>query len=301
MKHKKTLLAILVALTAACTMCTATVFADHVYGDDSESYYEYDETDARFDNIDLDKISGTMPMKVGDTLDMAAEMIFDFQGAGGVKWSSSRPEIATVSASGKVTAVGEGIASIVATYKDNRDNTRTNTMRVKVGTGPASAETPPEYSLIMTPGEFLMAGELVFPGASGTVQWSTSDKTVAAADKTGRLLADSFGKCTITAVYGEKTRTISVQVVSAKGTIDKPFTITLAKGSSSDFRQVLHPYFSQESTYCQVRCTTSDAGVATVEGCIVKAVKAGTCTITVTHTEPAGGASKTQKIVVKVS
>ncbi|HHX00902.1 MAG TPA: Ig-like domain-containing protein, partial [Acholeplasmataceae bacterium] len=68
-------------------------------------------------------------MEVGDTKQLTARVEPE-NALQEVVWSSKNEEIATVDETGLVTAVGEGLAEIVATSKSNNRHSRTVTIQV---------------------------------------------------------------------------------------------------------------------------------------------------------------------------
>lgn len=120
--------------------------------------------------------------------------------AGKVKWSSSKPKVARVSSSGKVTGLKKGTAVIKAKYKGK-------TYKCTV-----TVENP---SLSQTDIWMTVASNysLTLKGTKGTVQWSSSNASVASVEN-GVVTAHSLGTAKIYAKVGGKKYTCKVNVVS---------------------------------------------------------------------------------------
>jgi len=148
---------------------------------------------------------------VGETAQLIAEPL-DAQGnvlsGRSVAWSSGRPNVATVSSTGAVTALSPGSAIITATVER------------KVGVGAITVAAAAVASVAMSPtSATLVVGQTVQLGAqprdaSGRplVTWSSSDTQIAVVDNTGRILGMRRGTATITATSGGKAATASVRV-----------------------------------------------------------------------------------------
>ena len=152
---------------------------------------------------------------------------FNVEGASGtVTWKSSNTNVVSVSASGVVTAVGRGEASVTATDAAGKSGscrvlvTVTNLSGSSASTSPAPSQAPaPSQSQSQTPSggtltfsafgntleEFTMSAANPDPvtlkvnGASGTVTWTSSNTSVATVDANGKVTMVGKGRCTVTA------------------------------------------------------------------------------------------------------
>lgn len=126
---------------------------------------------------------------------------------GTVSWSSSDESVAIVdNNSGRVFGIAAGTATITATC-----GTATATCVVTV------TEREIEDSVTLDKTELtLITGQsgALTATASGTVLWSTSDKTVVVVDSKGRLIAVAEGTATITATCGTAAATCTVTVTN---------------------------------------------------------------------------------------
>ena len=129
---------------------------------------------------------------------------------------------------------------------------------------------------------------LTASGGSGSYTWSSSDESIATVDADGKVSAVSAGQATITVTDGSGKGTCMVRV---KGGTSSGQTTTMPsssapKLSSTDFTtHVGDPdvQLKVSGTTSSVTWASKNTGIATVSGSgVVKAVSAGTTTITAT-------------------
>ena len=194
-----------------------------------------------------------------------------------VRWSSDKPEVATVDADGGVQAVGAGTAVITA----------------KVGGSSASCTvtvTAALQSISLNQTQLKLhkgqSGTLTvgFQPADTTddrsVAWTSSDKAVATVDANGVVTAAGGGSAVITAQTGGHTASCEVFVSSPLESISLGRSeLSLGKGGTEPLWVVYHPGDTTDSK--TVRWSSSDETVATVdESGFVTAFTAGTAVIT---------------------
>ena len=140
-----------------------------------------------------------------------------------VTWSSDKTSVATVDATGNVTAVAEGEATITVTTTDGG---KTATCKVIVNKK-AGAISYATASVNKTFGDANFTNELTKTG-DGTVTYSSSDTKVAEVDsKTGEVTIKGNGEATITATvadsptytYATKTASYTIGVGTAAMTV----------------------------------------------------------------------------------
>lgn len=172
----------------------------------------------------------------------------------------------------------------------NNDNPADNSISIRLD----------KSSLELTVGESATLTATVTP-AGQTVTWSSSDPSVATVEG-GVVKAVKAGEATITAMAGEASATCLVTVKDKggdePGPDNPPASVTirldkdsleLMEGESATLTATVTPA-GQTVTW-----SSSDPSVATVEGGVVTAVKAGTATITA----KAGEASATCQVTVQ--
>ena len=131
-----------------------------------------------------------------------------------IAWTSSKPAIATVSSSGVVTAIAEGVAQIDATSEGKYGSAIVVVTRVPVA---SIAITPATLSLVEGETGALTA---VAKDANGAVladraiTWRSSDVTIAPIYANGQILAIRPGTVTITAESEDKSATLALTVAA---------------------------------------------------------------------------------------
>ena len=232
--------------------------------------------------VTLDKTSLTLTE--GDTDTLTATVAPANATNKTVIWSSSDTSVATVE-NGKVTAVGKGDATITVTTVEG-SFPATCTVTVKV---PVTEVSLNQTTMDLKVGE---SGELtatVEPAdaTNKNVAWTSSNESVATVDANGNVTAVSEGTAiiTVTTADGNKTATCTVNVKSVpveSVTLNKT-SLSLTEGESAQLTATVMP---ENATNKAVTWTSSDQSIATVDADgTVKAVKAGTATITATAGE----------------
>jgi len=207
-------------------------------------------------------------------------------------WSSSDTKIATVDASGKITAKAAGTATItVKTF-----NSKTKSCKVTVKPAPSSV-TLSKTSLTLGKGEtFALKATLNSGAASAKNTWSSSDTKIATVDASGKITAKAVGTATITVkTFNGKTKSCKVTVKAAPTSVKlNKSTLTLAKGKAETLKVTLNP---SGAASLKRTWTSSNTKIAKVDANgKVTAVAKGTATITC---KTFNGKTKTCKVTVK--
>ena len=121
-----------------------------------------------------------------------------------ISWTSSNTGVATVDANGKVTAVGNGTATITAKTTDGTNISKTCTVTVRT---PVTGVTVSPTTLTLNVGGTYTLAKTISPsGASNqNVTWSTNNTAVATVDSSGKVTAVGKGTCTITCTSSENS------------------------------------------------------------------------------------------------
>ncbi|MBO7710690.1 MAG: Ig-like domain-containing protein [Lachnospiraceae bacterium] len=151
--------------------------------------------------------------------------------SGTISWSSSDPEVATVTKRGIVRTKTAGKCRIVARAGGKKYVCRLTVKPLAITT----------ESLLMVKGRQMT---LTLNSPDVTPAWSSSDRSIASVDESGLVRAIKPGKCLITAVYKKEKMTCRVEVsgatpdnLTASYTADETNSgkIILAGSSSVDF------------------------------------------------------------------
>jgi len=125
-----------------------------------------------------------------------------------VTWKSSNENVFKVDKQGKITAIGEGIATLTASFGEE-----THSATIEVTDGLDSITIPNSATLKI--GETTTLPITYEPAdydGSKNATWKSSDETVAIVDNNGKVTAKGPGKATIQVSIGSKTATCEVTV-----------------------------------------------------------------------------------------
>lgn len=202
-----------------------------------------------------------------------------------VIWTSSNGGVATVDATGMVTAVAPGNATITGTAEGKSDAA---TITVTQGAVATVAVTPSPLTITVGQTSQLAAAARDAnnnPVTGRPVAWSSDNGAVASVSSTGLLTAVAAGTATITATIDGKdgTAAITVSNVPVASVTVQPPGANMAKGSSIQFSAVLKDANGTVVTGRLVTWASSNNSVVVVsESGIVSAVGGGTATISAT-------------------
>ena len=210
-------------------------------------------------------------------------------------WSSSDEEIATVSATGVVTAKKAGYVSISATSKDGSCSASCN---VNVYVAVSGVRLAADIVTIPKGEKRILSATVLPEDAENTdLTWESSDTNVAKVNEAGQVTARTKGtaKITVTTKDGGYTASCVVEVVQLATEVTLDFTsISINAGKTKTLVATVKPTTASDRT---VTWKSSNTKVATVsEKGVVKAVASGTATITATSAD--GNASVHCKVTV---
>lgn len=198
-----------------------------------------------------------------------------------VNWSTSNKAVATVSTTGKITAVAAGSAVITASAKDNADIK--STCKITVVT-PVTGLTINCTSVKLGEGSTKTILPTVQPAdaTDRSVTWTSSNKAVATVSTTGKVVAVKPGTATITCktTDGGFTAKCAVTVITPVTSIKlSPSAFDIYTGSTRVITATVSPSTATDKS---VTFKSSDTKVATVSSTgTVKGIKAGYAVITV--------------------
>ena len=157
-----------------------------------------------------------LPISVGGSAELKANVTPENATNKTVTWSSDNTAVATVDASGKVTAVAPGTATITVTTADGG---KTANCTVTV-TQPVTDVTLDKTTMDLFVGNGGTLTAKVQPdnASNKTVNWTTSNAGVATVDANGKVTAVGAGKATITATAadGSEKKAVCEVTVTAK-------------------------------------------------------------------------------------
>ena len=226
----------------------------------------------------------------------------DSNSPGGFRYSSSRPDVATVNATtGRVTIVGAGTTTITATQAGVRGfeaGTITATLTVAKAK-PTIAETK-DVSKTFGDDPFTLKDPT--SNSTGDITYSSNNEDVVKQSKTtGRWVIGGAGRATITVsqaatddfLAGTDTFTVTVR----KGTPDLKAPSDIAKSFLDADFDLPRPTSESKGAFT---FTSSDANVVSITGTKASIKSAGTVTITASQaaTDDWVAASTTFKVVV---
>lgn len=242
---------------------------------------------AKVTGIELDFSS--FDMFIGETVTLCPTVCPSYAYEQTVEWSSSNPEVATVSAEGVVTALTAGTAYITVTATDGSGISAS--CKVTINPVLATSLTLSQESWSGKVGENIVLTATVFPDntTDKTVVWSSSDETVATVDADGNVASLAVGEAEITATVKNGVSAVcrvTVKPVLAESLTFSPESWNGVEGESFRITAVVKPDNTTDKT---LAWSSSDESVATVdqEG-IVTIMRTGICTITAKVTDGSG-------------
>ena len=213
-----------------------------------------------------------------------------------VSWSSSGTAVATVSASGLVSAVGNGTATITATVGE-----ASGTAAITVGQAVSAVAVSPAADTLLVGDTLRLSAEATDANGHAVEEtefaWESGDAAITAVDATGLVTAVGAGEAEITATSSGVTGRTVVRVVAPVPTTVAvtPDTMGLtALGQSAQFAAEVRDQAGRVMTDAAVSWTSGDTAVAVVDSTgSVTAIGNGTATITAVAGEVSGTAAIT--------
>ena len=219
-----------------------------------------------------------------------------------VTWASSNTTVASVSASGLVTAKAAGSATITAT---SEGKSGTATISVQALTVPVASVTVNPLSAALLVGQTVQLAATPKDSAGNAltgraVTWASGNTTVASVSASGLVTAKAAGSATITATSEGKSGTASVTVTTAPvaSVTVTPTTASLLVGQTVQLAAAPRDSAGNALNGRAVTWASSNTGVASVSASgLVTARAAGSATITATSEGKSGTSSLTVSAV----
>src|SRR6266481_1037209 len=219
-----------------------------------------------------------------------------------IGWGSSNTGIATVSASGLVTAVAAGNLSVTAS-SEGQTASAAITASAPASVPVASVSVTPATSSLQVGGTVQLsavtrdANNNVLTGR--VINWSSSNTGISTVSASGLVTAVAAGSATITALSETKTGTSAI-TVSAPAPVPvatvtvSPATLSLQVGATVQLSATTRDANNNVLTGRVVTWSSSNTGISTVSASgLVTAVAAGSATITALSETKTGTAAIT--------
>ena len=208
-------------------------------------------------------------------------------------WSSSGTAVATVTASGLVTAVGNGTATIAAVAGE-----ASGTAEITVDQAVSAVSVSPAAHTVQVGATLRLSAEATDANGHAVEEaefaWESGDTVIAAVNATGLVTALGVGEVDITAISSDVTGRAALSVVPPAPTTMAvtPDTVALtALGQSAQFAAEVRDQAERVMTDAAVSWASGDTAVAVVDSTgSVTAVANGTATITAVAGEASGHA-----------
>jgi uncharacterized protein YjdB len=232
----------------------------------------------------------TLNLKVGEKATLGVSVATTGPGvATTVTWASSTPAVATVSATGEVTAVAPGNTTVRAT--STADASKSGAAQVTVTAPAVRSVTVSPQTLALQVGQSATAVATVDrdAGVAGTVNWASSNTAVATVSSAGVITAVAPGTAVVSAtstVDNTKSSALAVTVSPVPNNLTAlsvaPTTASLGVGGTVQLVPSATTVGTPTVTYTYA---SSNTAVATVSNSgLVTAVGNGTAVITTTAT-----------------
>ncbi len=235
---------------------------------------------------------------LGDTLRLTAEALDGNEhvvAGSEFSWESSDATVASVDATGLVTAVASGSATITATAGDASGNAAV-TVAQEVG---AVAVSPAADTLVALGDTVRLVAEATDANgnaiAGAEFSWESSDAAVATVDATGLVAAVANGDATITATAGDASGSATVTVAQEVSAVEVvPDTATVLVGDTLRLAATATDANGQVVTGVAFAWASGDTAVAVVDASgLLTGVGAGQAQVTATAAGVTGRAQLT--------
>ncbi|MBO4548454.1 MAG: Ig domain-containing protein [Abditibacteriota bacterium] len=229
---------------------------DFMY-DSGEYRYVWDDSERQY----------TVLLYEGQTARMSAYVMPNFAENKKVKWTSGNKNVATVSSSSKITAVGAGTTYITVKTEDGglTDKCKVTVRRKVAVTGISLNKSA--LTLLKGKSDTLTATVKPSKATDKGVKWTSGNKNVATVSSSGKIKARKAGSTVITATtkdggYTAKCKVTVKDKVPVTGVSLNKTEVTLSKGGMVSLSATVKP---SGATNKEVTWTSSDTSVAKVD------------------------------------
>jgi len=272
---------LITAIGAGTATITATSKTNNALSDSCEVSVTVRLTGLKLDNT---KITLTRGVTGQDEKTLVATPEpSDTTDTSNITWTSGNTAIATVDANGKVTAVGPGTTQIKAT---KGSFIAICEVEVKVPLTSISLNKSNTEILIKQSETLVVTYNPTDTNDNRTINWTSSDESIATVDANGKVTAKAEGTVTITATsVVDKSITATCQVTTKRIPLDSialsEANVEMLKGKTVKLSVICNPDNTTDNR--DVNWVSSDESTAIVdENGNVTALKEGNVTITAT-------------------
>ena len=248
-----------------------------------------EEQEIRVESVSISRIS--VELEIGSTVQLIASVYPSSATDKEVIWSSTNPSVASVSSSGLVTALSEGIATVSASAGGKKGECTVSVSKRFIAVSEVKLNKM-DLTLYEGEEETLTATVLPDNATDKVVTWNSSDQSIASVES-GKVKAVKKGEATITAKAGDKSVDIKVVVLAPISGISlNKDNIELYIGETETLTATISP--TDASLKEPIEWSSSNESIATVDGGKITAVGKGTAKITA----KAGGKSASCSVTV---
>jgi uncharacterized protein YjdB len=218
-------------------------------------------------------------------------------------YTTSKKDVATISAKGKLKARKAGTTTVTLTTKKGR----VDTIKVKVvaKNKPAKKIRLPKTKSMRVKQVKRLSVKVTPTNSTSTVKWSSSDKKIASVDAAGYITPKKAGKVKITAKTSNGKKAVCtvtvLPLIKATGVTVTPDKATILYKQKLKLEAALTSADPNAPSNDVIEWSSSNENIATVEGsgktAVVTSVAGGEVKITAT----AVGSGKKASAVIKVS
>ena len=215
------------------------------------------EEEAKPAEIVLDRQD--VSMKVGESFQLAYQIIPDTAVVTDLKWDSSDPAVAIISENGLITAlsIGQTLIKLSSAAEGSQDIVSVNVIPtilehifLEADVIPAYINQPKTLTLTFEPED----------ATDKTVKWETSDNGIVAIDQAGAITAKKLGYAWISADQGTQAYDHAVIVPAAEGQSIAASQVNVSTGEQRHFIYVYVAALDKEVTVNEVKLYLGSKG-----------------------------------------
>ena len=232
------------------------------------------EQEIRVESVSVSPAS--KELTIGETLQLGATVSPSTATRKDITWSSSNPSVASVTASGLVTALAEGSTTITAAADGKKGECTVSVVKAPIAVTEIKLDKT-ELTLFEGDEESLTATVSPDDATDKTIIWSTSDKSIATVES-GKVKAVGKGTVKISATAGGRSASCNVEVLRPVAGISLNKTsLEIPLEKSGTLTASIIP--SDATPREDITWSSSNPDVATVDGGKVTAVSMGSTVI----------------------